>query len=351
MKVVHIESGLGNQMLSYCEYLAIKKMNPDDDIYIENIIYDIPEANGVICQWNGYELERIFGIKAPNVKSLFDDKQWAEIISDIRDSRFWERNWNYPVHFTKAFAKQGVELQNIRGDFESPGWPLMVMPTNPSLSRRIKNRLDRNLLYIYAKKYYQGLKQKQVIDYSKELFLTNDSDIFTGQRLSFKLINSGIERIEHEIRSAFVFPDIADNKNKAMLNYINSCNSVAIHARRGDMLGYNYSYYVTGYFKRAVKYIRENAENPIFFIFCDPGSIQWAKDNANILGLSFKHDKIHFIDWNKGTDSYRDMQLMVACKHQIVTNSSFGWWATWLNTNPNKITCSPDSSISTTHHF
>ena len=36
MKVLHIESGLGNQMLGYCEYLAIKKANPDDDCYIEN---------------------------------------------------------------------------------------------------------------------------------------------------------------------------------------------------------------------------------------------------------------------------------------------------------------------------
>ena len=52
MKIIHIESGLGNQMLSYCEYLAIKKMNPDDDCFIETIVYDIPECNDVICQWN-----------------------------------------------------------------------------------------------------------------------------------------------------------------------------------------------------------------------------------------------------------------------------------------------------------
>ena len=37
MKIVHIESGLGNQMLSYCEYLALKKMNPEEEIFIENI--------------------------------------------------------------------------------------------------------------------------------------------------------------------------------------------------------------------------------------------------------------------------------------------------------------------------
>ena len=72
MKVVHIESGLGNQMLSYCEYLAIKKMNPNDDCYIETIIYELPECNDIICQWNGYELNNIFGLDAPNIKNHFN---------------------------------------------------------------------------------------------------------------------------------------------------------------------------------------------------------------------------------------------------------------------------------------
>ena len=59
MKIVHVESGLGNQMLSYCEYLALKSLHPEEDIYIETIVYDIPECNEVIKQWNGYELQRI----------------------------------------------------------------------------------------------------------------------------------------------------------------------------------------------------------------------------------------------------------------------------------------------------
>ena len=70
MKVIHIESGLGNQMLSYSEYLAMRKANPTDDLFIETIIYDIPECNQVTCQWNGYELERIFHIFAPRDRKI-----------------------------------------------------------------------------------------------------------------------------------------------------------------------------------------------------------------------------------------------------------------------------------------
>ena len=52
MKIVHIESGLGNQMLSYCEFLALKKSNPKDDIFIETSIYDI--TNSSFGWWAAY---------------------------------------------------------------------------------------------------------------------------------------------------------------------------------------------------------------------------------------------------------------------------------------------------------
>lgn len=352
MKVIHIESGLGNQMLSYCEYLAAKNANPDDKVYIETIIYEIPEAYNVICQWNGYELKRIFNIEVPNIKELFSDEQWKCIIQDIRDSKFWERNWNYPVIFTAVLRKYGLNLKNIRGDFESPGWPEMVVPSKITLKRAIKIKLEKFLPYIYIRTYAQKLrKRNNKDDYSKSLFVSTKDNFFSGQRLTFKLKRSGIERIQEEIRRSFVFPKFTDSRNQEELHIIKNCNSVAIHARRGDMLGYNYAYYATGYFKKSVNYIRKNTKDPVFFIFCDPESIEWAKNNATILGLNFKEDEIHFVDWNKSTDSYRDMQLMAACKHQIITNSSFGWWGAWLNDNPTKITCSPDILINTTHNF
>lgn len=121
MKIIHIDSGLGNQMLSYCEYLAMKKMNPDDDCFIETIIYEIPECQEVVYQWNGYELNRIFGINAPNIKSLFTPTQWESIINEVRASKFWEKNWNYPVYITQALNHAGIEVKNVRGDFEAKG--------------------------------------------------------------------------------------------------------------------------------------------------------------------------------------------------------------------------------------
>lgn len=351
MKIIHIESGLGNQMLSYCEYLAMKKANPQDEVYIENIVYDIPECNDIICQWNGYELERIFGIKAPNIREIFSEEQWKQIIRDIRDSEFWLRNWNYPIHFTNAFRNTGLDIRNIRGNFEKSNMQVAYDRNRKASFKDLLRKKDWYLYFRYKKNMLKEWRDSQREEYKSRMFIHSDEHLFTGQQLWFKNVNSGIEEIESEIRSAFTFPMIADRKNLETVQLIDSCNSVAIHARRGDMLGYNYPCYRFGYFKRAVAYIRKHVEEPVFFIFCDPESVGWAKKNGDILGLNFGQDMVYFVDWNKGEESYRDMQLISKCKHQIITNSSFGWWGAWLNEYPNKITISPSHLVNTTNTF
>ena len=354
MKIIHIESGLGNQMLSYCEYLAMKSLHPDEDIYIENIIYDIPECNEVIKQWNGYELKRIFGIDAPNIRECFTEEQWERIMSDVYASDFWDKNWNYPVYITNALRNAGLDIRNIRGDFELKEATKNVNMKEVS-KRSFKERLIDTLFGEWLKRTYYGIHKQHFIkrdNHQTDVFYEGCDNVFTGQWLSLKKKSSGMERIEKQVRETFVFPDFENDKNKEMAAFLDSCNSVAIHARRGDMLGCNGYCYKFGYFKRAVKYIRKHVENPVFVFFCDPGSVEWSKQNADIFGLDFKKDRVHFVDWNKGTESFRDMQLMGHCKHAIITNSSFGWWGSFFISNPDKITISPmqEIAINTTYH-
>ena len=82
----------------------------------------------------------------------------------------------------------------------------------------------------------------------------------------------------------------------------------------------------------AMRLAAQNSRNPIFFVFSD--DIPWAREPLGRLGTCV------FVDQNSGAAS-EDLRLMSACKHQIIANSSFSWWAAWLNTNPNKMVVAP----------
>lgn len=349
MKIVHIESGLGNQMLSYCEYLVLRKLHPDEDIYIENIVYDIPQCKEVINQWNGYELNRIFSIEAPNIKEIFTDVQWNRIMDYLLKSEFWDKNWNYPVYITQALRNEGINVINIRGDFEQPSAIRNVNMKEPYMPN-LRERLIDTKLGEFLKRTYKNIRARHFIEGDlrhEQIFYKGKDNIFTGQWLALKFRNSGIEYVKDEIAEAFQFPEFKDEKNLKMAEILNNCNSIAIHARRGDMLGCNGYCYKYGFFRRAVSYIKKHVENPVFVFFCDPGSVEWCRENAHIFNLDYNKDKVFFVDWNKGEDSYRDMQLMAHCKHAIITNSSFGWWGAYFIDNPNKITISPKQEITT----
>ena len=340
MKIVHIESGLGNQMLSYSEYLVLKKLNPEDEFYIETMIYDIPACNDIICQWNGYELNRVFGIDVPNIKDYFSQQEWNEIIAEVENSKFWIKNWNYPPKIVKVFNNHGLNLINCRGDFGDK--TTKKSKITKLLDTRFGYFVKRVMRPIYQKKYIEKMSA------TENIFLTSKKNIFTGQFLGLRNTGGGIEFVDKEIREAFQFPLLTDNKNLKALELIEKSNSIAIHARRGDMLQSNGYCYKYGYFKRAVSYIRARVKDPIFIFFCDTGSIEWCKQNEKIFGLDFRKDKIYFVYWNKGKESFRDMQLMSRCKHNIITNSTFGWWGAYFNDNPDKITISPNVWIATT---
>lgn len=142
--------------------------------------------------------------------------------------------------------------------------------------------------------------------------------------------------VEDKIRQVFEFPACVKNPefNLPMSDKIKQCeNSVFIHIRRGDYLdeGWLLDY---EYYKKAVDYMKEKLENPVFFVFSD--EIEKVKQE-------FKIDEEHyFVDSiNLSNADYEDMRLMSTCKHSIVSNSSFSWWAAWLNNNNKKIVIAP----------
>ena len=351
MLVVHMDSGLGNQMLDYAEYLAIKKSNPGKECYLENMIYEIPCHEGMFSMWNGYELDKIFGIQMPNIKDRFGTEQWNRILKQVEASEFWKENWNYPPYIIKAFESEGLKLNNFG---KKPGSGLAVSVTFKAKIRCRLTHFFQTMPGYHMKRIAKQMLEQQFVKKKNgqyDLFREYPDNSFAGHSLAFRYKGFGIETIEAEIRDAFQFPEITDEKNIKILSIIHQTDSVAIHARRSDMLFVNGYCYKYGFFKRAVRYIKKHVKEPVFIFFTDENSVGWCEKNEKIFGLDFRRDKVEFVTWNKGKESFRDMQLMAQCRHNIFTESSFGFWGAYLNENPEKITCAPDCTMLATNTF
>ena len=86
---------------------------------------------------------------------------------------------------------------------------------------------------------------------------------------------------------------------------------------------------------------KRKIDKPIsFFLFSD--NMNWCRENLDILGLG--SENVNLVDFNKGENAFRDMQLMSLCKHIVIANSTFSWWAGFLIKNPNKIFITPSGT-------
>lgn len=108
-------------------------------------------------------------------------------------------------------------------------------------------------------------------------------------------------------------------------------DKVAIHVRRGDYVGNQFyvDLALSDYYQKAISYFPHGTK---FMVFSD--DIEYCK-------LYFYNEKNHTFLFSEETDPVKSLNFMAGCKHQIIANSSFSWWAAYLNPNPNKIVIAP----------
>ena len=136
------------------------------------------------------------------------------------------------------------------------------------------------------------------------------------------------------ICSVFSFKDryktIALKANEKIRNSNKSSKIASIHVRRGDYLMFpdHHPTCSLEYYDKAIKILSDKEETK-FLVFSD--DVDWCKTN-------FKDERFIIIDLK---DSYSEMCLMSLCDHNIIANSSFSWWGSWLNQNTDKVTIAP----------
>lgn len=127
---------------------------------------------------------------------------------------------------------------------------------------------------------------------------------------------------------------------KIIQQELNMHNSVAIHIRKGDYVHSSEAKSIfcdldISYYEKAIAYIKSQISNPVFYIFTNDS--EWV---CKYFMPRFSEQFVHVSalqDW----EDYEEFELIRTCKHQIIANSTFSWWAAFFNQHSNKIIIQP----------
>lgn len=148
------------------------------------------------------------------------------------------------------------------------------------------------------------------------------------------------DKIKNTILKDFSFQDNLLDNIATLANEIENSNSICLHVRRGDYVSLSKANKFHGlkgidYFDAAVSLIAKTITDIKIYVFSD--DISWCVQN-----LKFEFTTT-FVEYEYPHRKPKDyFRLMKSCKHFIISNSSFSWWAAWLNQNPQKIVIAPE---------
>lgn len=115
--------------------------------------------------------------------------------------------------------------------------------------------------------------------------------------------------------------------------------SAFVHFRRGDYVSnpkFKSDIGVLGldYYRRALEIVSQRHPGVTFFVF---------SDDIDTVEKEFRPPApCVYVRSVQSWHSQDKIRLMSLCDHAVVSNSTFAWWAAWLNPNPAKLVCAPD---------
>lgn len=227
------------------------------------------------------------------------------------------------VDFTNR--ELGITSFNINIKLATNSQLKIVKHFKKGMINRINRKITQILPFIY-KSYFVEFGMHNKI---KNKFIKRNC-YYDGYWQNFNYLKPIQDILQKEIKIKSNISEEFQN----ILNKIEMSNAISIHIRRGDYISIkkNRQKYMScslEYYNNAIDFfIKENSES-IFYIFSD--DIPWAKNN-------FCGSHFSFINENK---AHQDLYLMSRCKSNIIANSTFSWWAAWINPNKNKIVVAP----------
>ena len=219
---------------------------------------------------------------------------------------------------------------------EQIGWLqrfiLKRMETYMGINKIPMNNKKTYPFYKFCAKYLErfGIYYFGSCYYPYKFYRNNDVYI-QGYYESAKYFAQIDDKIKSELTPKYPLLE----QNIELYDIIQNNNSVCISIKRMDIEDENVSekyWYDINYFYNAVKYVKSRIENPVWIIFSD--NVKWCLDNFHIEGRVYYE--------TSGNPIWEKIRLMSACKHFIIHNSTFSWWAQHLSDNKDKIVVAPN---------
>lgn len=282
LKIQFLNGGLANQAFQYIFARYFELSHPGEIMYMDDSYFALNTVH------NGYELEKVFGIKPHMLSEAFDADVWEYMLEQKKQGK----------SIPQIFKENGIGIDMI-AEFQN------YQQFNP---------FDGKVYFVDAGKYGPNIQ-----DFDANIY-------YHGYWL-----NKGwFKKYESHFLKEFRFPPITDEYNESLMSRIQNETSTALHIRRGDFVDIKIAYDAEKNREMTQAYLERYGGETTLFVFSD--DIAWCRENSDEMLLNKFKDCV-FVEGNIGGKNYIDLQLMSNCKYMIIGNSSFSFLAFLLNTS------------------
>lgn len=241
----------------------------------------------------------------------------------LLDTRFYSDDF---ITHNPHFTRQKLNLFSLNIDFRRE----INRESELHIINRLQNRMASRVIRIPP---FFSIRADQGLKYIKETRLKVyknliDSPVDNAYYDGYWQSEDYFEWERQDIIRQYNFT------NEKIENYISQYpvknqNSVSVHMRLGDygrkrsiLAQYNYML-SPKYYLKAMKYIESKVRNPKFYIF--------SNDTAKAKEIIADSFDIEIINEDRYLTDLEELMVMSKCCNHIISNSTYSWWAAWLN--------------------
>ena len=286
MKIQILSGGLANQIRHYIFVRYAERQHPGETWFFDDSYFFARQVH------NGYELEKVFGLKLNLLSGYYEKDVWDKIV----------QNRMKGIILPQTLSDMGMPIVMFEGRLHIAQEPFsgkIIIPDAPHLGFH-----------------------PEYID------LPYENIYYHAEWASKKWFSA----YEEENLSELVFPPLSDAKNLEYARLIDESYSVGIHVRRGAFLYDQIGGIIPNeMYLNACKDVLASHPNAHFFIFSD--ELDWCRAHEKELGFDLPAHTT-YVEGNTEPNNYIDMQLLSMCRG-IIRNaeSSFSQVAGWLGRN------------------